>query len=827
MRLERWLGVLSSPAMMLDHWTTVPSLARLAVSLLGASHHIADVLVQNPETGAILTDAAELTAPKSRESLGHEAARLLANSVSYAHRLDRLRFLKQRETLRLAALDLGRLVPEQVVWTGISDLADAIVRALRQVVWDNYREGKGLVGGCPFSVVAFGKLGGRELNYSSDIDLVFVLDGDLNEEDARHASKACELFRAALADKMGRGALYRVDLRLRPFGSQGPIASPIEVYRSYYEKYAETWEHLALLRSRVVAGTEGLDETWDAMRAEVVFRSVRSDMALESLVSMRSRVEDVGSDNDLKRGRGGIRDIEFLVQTMQMVFGATCGACRERATVPAIGALCEAGYLSPDAAAPLAEAYVFLRQAEHRCQIVGNLQTHEAPDDPVALAALSHAMGYGDPDSFLAELRGHRGRVRSLYESLMPGGGPKVVEAKRDPIVRHWIDGLPASEDVWRSLTENHDSLGRVVRLAQDAPELARMLSSSPAVSEAVISGEVLEEPVTPDLSGLRSRPPSSRGVVAAMDAWLAGVARWCLGAGPSLGQALSARDDHVLTELAHGTGLDVIALGSLASRDSVVFSDIDIVLMCADDHDWADAERAGQDLLASIQAMHVSGDPIGVDIRLRPEGRKGHVVVTDEGFKRYEVGPMELWERFALGRSRLVCGRPEALEIVRLAAFGRYVGREDFAALAHMKRRIEKERVSPRERTRHLKLGSGALDDVFWTVQLLLMSQPEVALACPSAETTPRLTALKEAGVIAGDDVLVLERAKEMFARLRSQIALLGYPRDVMPENPDRLQRLADLIGCPDGNEVLRAFGETTTAVRSILEGVLARLVP
>jgi len=821
-RLERWLGQLSSPGLLLDHWIAVPVLARLAVAVLGASHHIADVVAQNPETGAILTDPAELHAPLTLDRLMVEADRLLSSTVSYAHKLDRLRFLKQRETLRLAALDLGRLIDEQTVWRGISDLADAVVTALRTEVWSQYASGREVGPTPPFSIVAFGKMGGQELNYSSDIDLVFVLDEGLDESQTKHAYRACELYRAALADKMGRGDLYRVDLRLRPFGSQGPIASPMAVYESYYRKYAETWEQLALLRSRVIAGAPGIAEAWEDMRTRVVFNSVRSDMALEGLVAMRTRIEEIGSDNDLKRRAGGIRDVEFLVQTMQMVFGGASPACQVRPTVPAIGALCQAGYLEPGAAAALAEAYVFFRQTEHRCQIVGNLQTHEVPTEPAALAALAHAMFFPDAASFSRTLESHRVEVRRLYETLMPGGGPRVIEAKKNVSLRNWIDRLPEKDAVWASLAENRNSLEHALKIAEDAPELATMLATSSAVTEAVISGEILEDPVTLDLAGLRAEPPLPRAVRAATDAWLAAAARWCLGAGPGLGVALSRRDDAVLQELSKETGLDVVALGSAASQDTSVHSDVDLVLLCPDDVDWATAERSAQVLLAAVQAMHASGDPLEVDVRLRPEGRKGNLVTSYEGFRRYEEGPMELWERFALGRSRLVCGDHRALELVRQAAYGRYIGAEDFAVLAHMKRRIENERVSHRERTRHLKLGSGALDDIQWSVQLLLMANAAVALACPTARLTDRLDALVSAGALSGAEGDVLAETHRYLNDIRSWIALLGYPADVLPENPDRLDKLASLTGSTDGNEVIRRYTDLTTEVRSVFDRVV-----
>ncbi|MBS1708850.1 MAG: hypothetical protein JSS65_09040 [Armatimonadetes bacterium] len=824
-RLERWLGQLSSPGLLLDYWIATPVLARLVMALLGASHHLADLVAQNPETGAILSEPEQLRRPRTVAELQEEARRLLAHSVNYSHSLDRLRFLKQRETLRLAAMDLARLVEPQVVWMGISDLAEAVISILREVVWEHYLASHGRQGKCPFSIVAFGKFGGRELNFSSDIDLVFVLEPDLSEEETRHAYRACELMRSAVADKMGRGDLYRVDLRLRPYGSQGPIACPMEVYRSYYRKYAETWEHLALLRSRVVAGEATVAEDWEELRKEVVFGSVRSDMALEGLIHMRGRIEELGSANDLKRGPGGIRDVEFLTQTIQMVFGKGDPAVQVRQTTSALAALCQKGLLDAAACQTLTDAYIFLRQTEHRCQIVGNLQTHDVPTDSDALAALSHAMGHADSTGFLAELARHRKDVRRLYEALIPGGGPRVSHAKQIPALRQWLDPLPGAEALWASLAENRDSIDRVVRIAEAAPALAPMLANSPAVTEAVLSGEVLEDPVSLHFEWLSGAMPNQRATRAATDAWLRRTLRWCLGVGPSLGQALSERDDAVLRCMVEGRGLTLVALGSAASRDTTIGSDVDLVLLCSDDADWAVAERSAQDLLASVNALHASGDPLTVDVRLRPEGRKGSLVVTETGFSKYEAGPMELWERFALGRSRLVSGQLQLFDLVKQAAYGRYIGREDFTVLAHMKRRIENERVNLKERTRHLKLGLGALDDIQWAIQLLLLSRPEAGMASGSADTAKRIDALVLSGAITSDDADILRSSHTFLNRLRAHVALMGYPADVLPENPDRLAKLATEMGLVDGNELLREFAHRTSQTRLVFEKTIALL--
>ena len=480
--LERWLKATGNAATYYDAMTAVPELARLLVALLGASHQLADVLVQNPEMADFVFDPAVIQSPPERNALAEHAKRLLESSTSYSHSLDRLRFLKQSWQLRIATADLGALWPEEKVWKALSDVADVLLSTARGVVWSHVSDGEEQ---CPVTVVAMGKLGGLELNFSSDIDLVYVLKDGVGDEGEKQAVRFCETLNRALSDRMGRGSLYRVDLRLRPYGARGSLLPSIRAIEAYYERYAEPWEHVALIRSRVVVGDEGIAQRWSALRERTSFQKSRGEWVIEDLLKMRARLEESTGESDIKRGAGGIRDVEFLTQILQLLYGNDNPSVQTRATCDALRELAKVGALKQRAVTELIDSYTFFRQVEHRAQLLGDRQTHEIPEKWEDRAYLGRRMGYSSLPAFDAAVKLRRTKVRGWYDEILrpykteTGSSRERVlkTAGTDALlVSSWIDGLAESESFYTSLDENESSLNRVRNLVRDAPAMVPLL---------------------------------------------------------------------------------------------------------------------------------------------------------------------------------------------------------------------------------------------------------------------------------------------------------------------------------------------------------------
>ena len=379
-----------------------------ALHLLAASQFFADTLAHYPE----LLEAVR-TPPKRNPSTAELTAQLRAE-VDAARDdgavLRAFRRFRAGHTLRVGANDILRDRPLEEVTRELARLADASVEvALRhalRAVGHRFGQPAGPDGQpARVAVFAFGKLGGDELNYSSDIDLMAVYDHD-GETAGRRAPVGNDEFFARVVQEVvrllsaptDRGAAYRVDLRLRPDGGRGPLARSLAGTLSYYDTRGRTWERQALIKLRSVAGDAELGREFLAAVEPFVYRKYFSFAEINEVKALKRQMEQraatAGDLVDVKTGRGGIRDIEFTVQFLQLLNGGDLPAVRQRNTLLALEALEIAGCLTPHETYTLADAYRFLRKTEHRLQLLFDLQTHKLPTSADELRTLARRMGY-------------------------------------------------------------------------------------------------------------------------------------------------------------------------------------------------------------------------------------------------------------------------------------------------------------------------------------------------------------------------------------------------------------------------------------------------
>lgn len=826
--LERWLAQVANPSTYLDPIALNPRSAIGLLTLMGAGQSIADLLIQNPELASLAEPNAEPL--PTRDRVVSEGRRLLAHADSHSHRMDRLRFLKQRFQLPILVADLlpSRHEPEYV-WRAISEVADGILELAAEVAWEEQKTTRGYEGASRLSMVAFGKHGGHELNYSSDIDLVFILADDATEQEEKQAVRYAEAFGRVLAERMGRGALYRLDLRLRPFGAAGPLTPTMRAVEAYYRSHAELWEVQALLRTRVVIDPAGIADRWNALVERSCYSHPLSELSFESLIENRNLVEQHAAPDDLKRGPGGIRDVEFLTQILQLVHGASNPEVRVVATPSALTALKAAKLIPTETADQLLSGYRFLRTLEHRIQMADDLQTHALPIDPSGRTSLARNMGFQRWEELEAHLDHIRTEIRDLYRQTVgdrrhDGLSNKVAVAAGEaaPTLRRWFDSLPEPEAFYSVLAENADSLARVIEIVHEAPLLIPRLQRSVALTEGILSGEIEEtEGFGTRLSRLPATASEQQVAVAFSDDWATEVVRWTLREDSDLGHRLSGLVDALLKRLLASAPVAVLALGSYGMEELGIESDADLILLTPDE-DPSLAEGAAQEFLATVDRLRRFGLPLSIDLRLRPEGGKGLLVRTYPGFAQYELEAMEMWERFAIGQTRLVCGDPAALALVQRAAFALPLTPERLRELVAMKRRIETERVPTQLVKRDIKLGFGGISDLDWLVHLHQMRYPTATHAGRDWRWSDRLHRLAEARLLNSFEVGLLTDARIHLQRVRAKLKLMRFEADVLPENPDKLSRLAVALGFDNGNDFLASHTRHTEAVRQMfLEGL------
>ncbi|MFN8005635.1 MAG: bifunctional [glutamate--ammonia ligase]-adenylyl-L-tyrosine phosphorylase/[glutamate--ammonia-ligase] adenylyltransferase [Terriglobia bacterium] len=470
---ERLFANLAHSSNFLGFLGDTPEALEALISLLGTSPFCAEILIRNPEYFYWILD--ELGTPwvKSAEAYFQEAQQIMEPFEEGEQQLRALGRFKRREMLRISSRDILRITDVVGTMTELSNLADTVLQSIYSICFralarkhgsPSFYDDSGLRREARFTILAMGKLGGRELNYSSDIDLIYVYDGENGntveleaptgslplgdshpgntpaevpiQSNPRSISnpefftKLAQAITHELSTMTEEGYFYRVDLRLRPEGSAGPVASSLNACRNYYSSWGETFERMALIKARPAAGSLDLGEEFCLAFTPFVYRKFLDFAALEEIQEIKTRIESKLASrkkplHHVKLGAGGIREIEFFAQALQLIYGGRVPQLRERSTIKALGLLQEHQLISMTEKSELLQAYSFLRDLEHKLQMVNEFQAHELPEDEEELYKCARRMGFKSKTqaetikSFLKKFDSHTAHVQDRFQKLI------------------------------------------------------------------------------------------------------------------------------------------------------------------------------------------------------------------------------------------------------------------------------------------------------------------------------------------------------------------------------------------------------------------------
>ncbi|MCX7048602.1 MAG: glutamate-ammonia-ligase adenylyltransferase [Candidatus Sumerlaeota bacterium] len=428
---ERFCDSLEDPKTHFETLLSQPRRLDILLSIFSNSQFLSDVLAINPGVFEWVTSPANLHRTLERAEVERELRERSRSLPEHEAWLDAIRIHRRREILRIGTRDICLGVPIRIITGEISALADGIVQATLERFWQTCAQPELSE---RFCILAFGKLGGCELNYSSDIDLIGVYDGPADPLFA----KAMEEVREDLAKHTNEGYAYRVDLRLRPYGRSGQLVPSVSTMVNYYRDKASHWEVQALLKARPIAGNLRIGREL-LERLRFAFKRQRSRQeVVRSIETLRSQAiaqtaqrqtldanGRLGASHqlDVKNGRGGIRDIEFLVQGLQMIHAVEYEEALAANTIEALGLLAKHGILPVQVSRALHEYYVFMRRVEHFLQILDDRQTHSLPLDKVELSALSKRVlgGKVTEEIFRVCIEECLKRVWGIYQEYLLG----------------------------------------------------------------------------------------------------------------------------------------------------------------------------------------------------------------------------------------------------------------------------------------------------------------------------------------------------------------------------------------------------------------------
>jgi glutamate-ammonia-ligase adenylyltransferase len=445
---ERFTQATFSKTGFLSYLQQSPRTLWLLGKVFGSSPFLSDILIRNPEYLYWVFDPEVMKTQKKKRELHRDLAGSLRLLKGKEDRLDLLRIFKRKEILRIGIRDLLRAATVEETLIALSDLADVLIQnayALcekemrRKYGIPLYRDRSGKKIRSGFAILAMGKLGGGELNFSSDVDLMYVYASGAGETSGGRGKERLpnpeyferlsqEISSALHAVKEG-GIVYRVDLRLRPEGEMGLIAIPLHGYRRYYAARGETWERLSLLKVRPVGGDRRLGGRFVGMVRSFIYGRPFGAPGRGEVRQLKEKIDEKISAQDqagfhVKLGFGGIREIEFIVQALQVDFGGKDKEIREPNTMKAMKKLLRRGWLSSEDYRLLTQAYLFLRDVENKLQMVNDYQTHLLPADPNEVGACAMRLGYENKkeedvaDQLLNDYREHTRKVRQLFQKI-------------------------------------------------------------------------------------------------------------------------------------------------------------------------------------------------------------------------------------------------------------------------------------------------------------------------------------------------------------------------------------------------------------------------
>lgn len=814
--------------------------------------------------------------------------RAFAGDAVAADNFRLLRLWKGREMVRIALREVANVASLEETTAELSQVAEICIRQVF-AYWNEElrrRLGSPETG---FAILGLGKLGGGELNHSSDIDLIFFYgeEGQLSPRVSYHeffsrlSGKILETFSSSHPE----GALFRIDLRLRPEGSAGPLTRSLESMAHYYYGFGETWERVALIKARGVAGDREL--AYEFLRQHQPFiypRSPTPDL-LDEIANIKHRIERdiVGHeslDRDVKLGRGGIREIEFVVQTLQFIHGARHAFLQEPSTLRALQGIAQLELLANNDVLELDRGYRFLRRTEHRLQIEEEQQTHTVPTEPEQLRRLSASLGFESTAKFSKELRQEMQRVHAIFRRVI-ADAPSTKQADTidlsafadPPQARRAIDRLaqgsrtvhvsPRTKQVFRKLrpllvaqlsriADPDATLTHLVRFVEayglrnmlfellvTNPNLLRLLittfDDSRFAADLLVRHPQLLEDTTRDgkldgeinvaghLHQLQAAPKKDRAfdyVRAYRHAQLLRILlRDVVGLTdlPTLCREQTALAEASLVHIAEAIGAQDLTIIAMGK-----FGGSEITYGADLDVLFVGSDiRAAQRLVSTISQPSSEGNLPRVDARLRPEGEKGPLVSSLESYCRYYESRAQLWEIQALTRARPILGPLQTGFIDIAQTAWRAAGQQPdlHVRIDDMLQRIRRERSIGTEFV-NVKTGTGGIIEAEFLVQGLQMRtdvwQPNWTMA---------LDALLARGLFAADEVAVL---KSGYYLLRKCESILRRYENVsvstLPNDTAELARLTRRMGFKARAEFEHDYQLTRTAIHQLYQRRLAQ---
>ena len=636
-----------------------------------------------------------------------------------------------------------------------------------------------------FSVIALGKLGGLELNYSSDVDLIYVFEGDFEK-----ASKIASRFTRLLGNVTEDGFVFRVDNNLRPLGKDGNIVNTVDALERYYETTGHEWERQALIRARHVAGDKALSDEFVERISPFVFRRSIDIPYLKKIRATKLSLERTASNEgwrNIKLGPGGIREIEFVTQVLQLLHGGKIKDLRVTNTFDALNSLFKHKIISKKKLSELRSSYLLLRRAENMLQAKDDRQIHTLPKDDGDLKELSARLGFDSLDEFIDTLGNARKKVQEHFSELFDTSFEKM----------EILEAFQANLETCKSKEEVVDSLSWFKN------------HISKRIQELDLSGKLSIDEVSERLTCL-AETIINEAFKIVKEALL-----------PIYGKSL--------TEEGQEADLAVLGMGKLGTFEMDYASDLDLVFIYSGDGSTTGKKKitnheyftkVSQKLISMITLPTRYGKAYNIDTELRPSGNQGALVSSIEAFDRYHRREAGLWERQALLRARVIAGDitlgNNVSTLLENLVYDLPLPHEIKVQIDLLRRKVASENI-PHQGRIDLKKGRGGIADIESVVHYMQLVNGGRDPSLREKKASYLIKAMEKASLLDKTEAETLSEAYILFRVVLSRARLfITHSTGTIDPASDYFQSIAESLRM-EGPAMLKKLEELLDAVEDI----------
>ncbi len=856
----------------------------LLISIAANSNYLTDILVRDPEYFYWVSNPSTFNSFSTEITFKENIRNILQSFKTFNAKANALRILRRKEILRIGIKDIFADAGLREITNELSILANGISSALFELCYDEIVKKNN----CPkpknnYCIISLGKLGGNELNYSSDIDLMIFYDKNSKLQNGKEyyelLNETVKLFVETSSSLTSSGYIYRIDLRLRPYGRNSPLAGSINEYLNYYESRGEDWERQMLIKAGFAGGSKILFEKFINYLTPFIYPSSFSSSPLEQIRNLKKNIERNLTDREnIKLIPGGIRDIEFSVQALQLLNGGKLKKIRTRNTLRAIELLNEENLLKAKEAEILTSSYIFYRKIEHYLQLMNDTQTHSIPTDDELLGKLSSYLGYRSTKVFQQKVKSTRQDVSKIYNSILdvpklhgkdkhilneiPFGninralkdieylreGKGILDQKQfdtksinafqkiessliaylissvnpDLVLQNFVRIIRQANfpSIWYSEFSDKNFFFSFLRICEFSQKSIDLFAEDKELREYFLSKKVFEKINDKNLRDLSVKKLS---FILSIQFSL------CLIDAEKVSKLLSSfLKTRIEEKVRQNLGYDensyfIAGLGSFGTSDMTFASDIDLIFIIDQIENYPGVQKDFQNLLSKLKDEL---KPFEIDCRLRPEGKSSMLAWDFKTYIKYLEERARIWEFQAMCKISFITGNKKLFGTVLNCVLQklRKINKVNInKELNEMREKMYPQQISGMKIPFNLKKSPGGLSDLDFALQYFYLIQPDILKQFFGKsflyfkEKSKKIPVKLQKFVKVKKNYLFIKNLE-----LVNQV-LFNSNLPTLPLNEEKKKMLAGFLGFPNYKELENELNKVLNSNRSFYQNVAA----